>query len=85
MATHMKTTVEIAEDLLRQAKAVAGKERTTLRALIEEGLRWALGKRRRRARFKLRKASVRGKGLQSGVAEGDWAALRDAIYTGRGS
>ena len=85
MATHMKTTVEIAEDLLRQAKAVAGKEHTTLRALIEEGLRWALGVRRRRGRFKLRKASVRGKGLQPGVAEGDWAALRDQIYSGRGS
>ncbi len=85
MATHMKTTVEIAEDLLRQAKVVAGKDRITLRALIEEGLRWALSKRRRRGRFKLRDASVRGKGLQPGVTEGDWSAMRDQSYSGRGS
>jgi hypothetical protein len=85
MAAHMKTTVEIADDLLRQAKTVAVTERTTLRALLEEGLRWALAKRRRRGRFKLRDASVPGKGVQPGVIEGDWAALRDTIYTGRGS
>jgi hypothetical protein len=81
----MKTTVEIAEDLLRHAKTVAAKEHTTLRALIEEGLLWALARRRQRGSFKLRKASVRGKGVQSGVVEGDGAALRDAIYRGRGS
>jgi len=85
MVTHMKTTVEIAEDLLRQAKAVASKERTTLRALLEEGLRWALGKRRKSGKFRLRDASVGGKGVQPGVDEGDWAGLRDQIYRGRGS
>lgn len=83
--THMKTTVEIAEDLLRQAKAVAHRERTTLRALLEEGLRWALGKRKHQEGFKLRDGSVPGKGVQPGVREGDWGAIRDATYTGRGS
>ncbi|MFO1031293.1 MAG: DUF2191 domain-containing protein [Planctomycetota bacterium] len=81
----MKTTVEIAEDLLRAAKSVATKERTTLRALLEEGLRWALEKRKRRHAFRLRDASVRGKGVQPGVVEGDWAALRGSIYEGRGA
>ena len=81
----MKTTVEIAEELLRQAKAVATKDRTTLRALLEEGLRWAIGKRRRRGRFELRDASVAGKGTQPGVREGDWGGVRDMIYDGRGS
>ncbi|MEO6595534.1 MAG: DUF2191 domain-containing protein [Planctomycetota bacterium] len=81
----MKTTVEIAEALLQQAKAVAHKERTTLRALFEEGLRWALDKRRRKTTFKLKDGSVPGKGVQPGVSEGDWTSIRDAIYTGRGS
>lgn len=85
MATHMKTTVEIAEDLLRQAKAVAAKERTTLRALLEEGLRWALGRRRKPGKFKLRDASVPGKGVQPGVDDTDWTSLRDSIYGGRGA
>ena len=81
----MKTTVEIADDLLREAKAVATKERSTVRALLEEGLRLVLGRRRRRGKFKLRDASVAGKGIQPGVDEGDWAAIRDLIYQGRGS
>lgn len=73
----MKTTVEIADGLLRQAKAVAHREKTTLRALVEEGLRWAVGRHRSHARFKLRKASVRGEGLQPGVIEGEWSWPRD--------
>ncbi|HEX5053395.1 MAG TPA: DUF2191 domain-containing protein [Planctomycetota bacterium] len=81
----MKTTVEIADDLLRQAKAVAQRERTTLRALLEEGLRWALGKRQAKIHFKLEHGSVSGKGVQPGVSEGDWASIRDSIYSGRGS
>lgn len=85
MGAHMKTTVEIAADLLRAAKAAAGKEHTTLRALLEEGLRLVLDKRKRPHAFRLRDASVRGKGVCSGVVEGDWATLRDRIYAGRGA
>jgi len=58
----MKTTVEIAEHLLRQAKSTAHREGTTLRALLEEGLRWALGRRRRKPDFELADGRVPGKG-----------------------
>ena len=83
----MKITVEIAEDLLCAAKAVAREHRTTLRALLEEGLRWALDQRKRRQAFELRDASFRGKGVQPGVVEGDWFTRRDTIriYEGRGA
>lgn len=81
----MKTTVEIAEHLLRQAKATAHREGTTLRALLEEGLRWALGQRQRKSDFELADGSVPGKGVQPGVNEGDWGSIRDSIYSGRGS
>ena len=83
--THMKTTVEIAPELLRAAKAVATKEHTTLRALLEEGLRWALRRRKQPREFELRDASVSGKGTQPGVREGDWNGIRDTIYDGRGA
>jgi hypothetical protein len=81
----MKTTVEISDDLLGKAKKVAAAERTTLRALIEEGLRVILAARRKRDRFTLRDAAVSGKGPQPGVSEGNWEEIRDLIYRGRGS
>lgn len=84
MGTHMKTTVEIADALLDEAKRVASKEGTTVRALIEQGLRRALAERRRGGRFRLRRASFRGKGLQPGGSELTWARMRELVYEGRG-
>lgn len=85
MGRWMKTTVEISKALLKLAKAVATREETTLRALIEEGLRLALARRQNGAPFVLTDASVPGQGLQPGITDGDWTAVRDAIYSGRGS
>ncbi len=85
MVTHMKTTVELSDALLKEAKAVASRERTTLRAIVEEGLREVLTRRKRRGVFRLRKASFRGKGIQPGLTEGSWETVRDLIYEGRGA
>lgn len=84
MVTHMKTTVEVSGALLSRAKAVASRERTTLRALIEEGLRRLLDSRRVREPFRLRKASFGGRGLQPHLSDGDWERIRDLSYSGRG-
>lgn len=84
MVTHMKTTVDIADPILAEAKQLAAAEGITLRELIEEGLRRMLGERRDRRRFKLSDASFRGRGLQTGVHEGDWASIREQVYEGRG-
>jgi hypothetical protein len=81
----MKTTVELSDGLLRQAKRVALKERTTVRALIEQGLRIVVADRKRTAGFVLRKASFRGDGLASGRSLQDWAAIRDLVYSDRGA
>ncbi len=35
----MKTTIDIADPLLREARKLANREGTTLRALVEQGLR----------------------------------------------
>ena len=86
MVTHMKTTVDISDALLSEARKVAAREGTTVRALIEDGLRRALeGRRKQGGSFRLRKASVRGKGLQPGVREGSWEHVRDLAYEGRGA
>ena len=81
----MKTTVEIPDSLAEEAKAIAQRENTTLRALIETGLRQVLRDRQSRRRFELRDASFGGRGLQPEFRDGDWRNIRDAAYEGRGS
>lgn len=85
MVTHMKTTVDISRDILDRAKKIAVEEGTTLRSLIEEGLRWVLARRGRPAHFRLKDRSVPGNGVAPGVTEGSWEQLRDLIYPGRGA
>jgi len=86
MVSRMKTTIEIPDDLLKEAKVVATAEKTTLRSLVEEGLRWALARRRKKTdRFVLRDAAVSGHGVHEGLTEGDWDKIRETIYRGRGS
>ena len=84
MVDRMKTTVEIPDPLAEEAKAVARRDKTTLRALIETGLRHVLRERRRKASFRLRDASFSGRGLQPELREGDWQRIREAAYEGRG-
>ena len=85
MVSHMKTTVEVSDALLEEAKSVARKESTTVRALIEEGLREALKKRKQRSKFRLQKSTYKGNGLQPGLVEGSWERIRELAYEGRGT
>jgi len=81
----MKTTVEIPDSLLEQAKRLASQEHTTVRALMEEGLRRLIAERKGAKPFKLRKVSFRGNGLQPQMAGAAWQRIRDAAYEGRGA
>jgi hypothetical protein len=86
MGAHMKTTIEITDTLLSDAKRVAAQEGVTVRALVEQGLRRVLDDRRRAApAFKLRKASVKGRGLQPGMRGASFDHLRELAYEGRGT
>ena len=85
MVTHMKTTIEIADTLLAEARQLATHDQTTLRSLVEEGLRQILRARRQAPRFRLREASFRGKGLRPHIGEGDWDTIRAMAYEGRGA
>ena len=85
MVTHMKTTIDIADAIMDKAREVAAREGVTVRSLVEEGLREVLARRgERRARFRLRDASFKGKGVQAGVDLNDWSAIGATIYGGRG-
>ena len=86
MGTHMKTTIEIADALLTDARRVAAREGVTVRSLVEQGLRRVLAERQRGAPgFKLRKASFKGRGLQPGVRGASFDRLRELAYEGRGA
>ena len=81
----MKTTIEIPDSLLNEARRVAAKEGRTVRALVEEGLRKILTERKRAGGFRLRRASFKGEGLQPQVNGASWDRIRDLVYEGRGS
>ena len=84
MGAHMKTTIEISDALLEEAKRMAARDDTTLKRLVEQGLRQVIAQRKRRVRFRLRKATFKGKGLSVDARGGDWSRLRELAYEGRG-
>jgi CRISPR/Cas system-associated protein Csm6 len=81
----MKTTVEIPNSLLQEARKLAEKEGTSIKILVEEGLRRILLERKKGKPFRLRDGSYKGKGLQGDVTEGSWEKIRELIYEGQGT
>lgn len=81
----MKTTIEISEALLEEARTLAAKEHSTIRALVDEGLRKVVEDRKRGMQFKLRRATFRGKGLRPEMTGASWQQIRDSAYEGRGA
>lgn len=79
----MKTTVELDDALLKMSKAMAVKESTTLKALIEEGLRLILLRREEQASRKKTPVKLpvcsQGAGVHSGVNLNDGSDLEDRM------
>ncbi|WP_211658708.1 hypothetical protein [Phytoactinopolyspora halophila] len=76
----MKTTVDLSDVLLREAQETAQRKNTTLKALIESGLRKVLAEQSERSQFTLQDASVDGRGLQDEFRNAGWEKVRDTIY-----
>ena len=81
----MKTTLEISDPLLQEARKTAALEGVTLRALVERGLRRVVAEAKLGKPFELRRASFNGRGLQSDLHDASWDRLRDLAYRGRGA
>ncbi|MDP1646775.1 MAG: type II toxin-antitoxin system VapB family antitoxin [Rubrivivax sp.] len=82
----MKTTIDIADALFAEAKHAAEREGTTLKALVEQGLRQVLvAQGRERESFRLRRATFNGRGLQRELQEASWDRLRELAYEGHGT
>jgi hypothetical protein len=80
----MKTTVEIADPLLRKARKLAAREGVTLRILIERGLSHVVRETKRPVAFRLRRAAFKGRGLQAEFRDASWEKLSEAAYESRG-
>jgi hypothetical protein len=81
----MKTTIHIPDSLFDEARKVAAQEKTTLKALVEEGLRKVVAEHcdRKPEGFNLRQAAFRGQGLQPHVAGATWDQILDLSYEAR--
>jgi hypothetical protein len=78
-AERTRTTVRLNDALLDEAKAVAERKGTTLTALIEEGLRWAVAKEDQpRKRIVLRTSSAGGD-LRPGIDLNNSAQLWELL------
>ena len=86
MGSHiMKTTIEIADDLFERAQRLARKEKTTFRALTEQGLRIVLKEKRSKPKKLPPLVTVRGGGLTDEFKNAPWEKIRDEIYRGHGA
>lgn len=75
----MKTTIELPDGLLEQAKHLARQEGASLRQLFAEGLHRVLHARRNVARGQLNIPSYGGSGLTPEFEGADWNKIRDTI------
>jgi hypothetical protein len=73
----MKTTLEIADDLLVRAKEVARHQKTTLRALAKEGLRETLDRYEQKRPVKIRPVVAGGAGPGPDLS---WKHLSQVLY-----
>ncbi|NWG30927.1 MAG: type II toxin-antitoxin system VapB family antitoxin [Rhodocyclaceae bacterium] len=80
----MKTTIEISDPLMRQARKLASQKGITLRALIEQSLRAAIAEKKQANGFQLRRATFKGEGLRPEIRDAGWERLREMAYESHG-
>ena len=81
----MKTTIDLPDDLFIAVKKLAAERRTTIRSLVERGLRKELGARESRTtrrRPRIRWVTVEG-GLAPGLDVADRAGMTDWLHHDR--
>jgi hypothetical protein len=76
----VKTTVDIADDLLKRSQQLAKREGSTLRAVLEEGLRLVLKDRRTTGSRAFRFPTFGKDGLNAEFHDADWEKIRATIY-----
>ena len=77
----MRTTISIEDSLLQKAKKISHERRCSLRTVIEDALRVAFAKDRKRTRSGERRPlkTFKGTGVQPGIDLSSSAALLEAM------
>ena len=78
----MKTTIDIDDELLRQAKKLGNETARPLRSVVEEGLRNVLQDNQQRPRYRLPDLGVGSGNSPDPLEKYSWPELRDVIYGG---
>jgi Arc/MetJ family transcription regulator len=76
----MKTTVHITDALLKEAQTIAARDGTTLKELVDEGLRKVIKERKEAKPFKLEDGSVHGEGLSPEFRDATFEEILAASY-----
>ena len=77
----MRTTISIEDSLLQKAKKISHERRCSLRNVIEDALRAAFAKERKRTQSRVPRPlkTFKGTGVQPGIDLSSSAALLDAM------
>ena len=80
----MKTTIDIADNIMDRSRQVARAEKSTFRDLVEEGLLLVIDRRTKTKKTKVEPVTVKGKGLSPEFYNASWTQIRQAAYEGHG-
>jgi hypothetical protein len=87
MLSQMKATVRIPDKMLAEIRKIAERNKTTLNALVHEGLKYVVVRERAKKKtFKLRDLSYSPKHLVKKIQKpAKWEELRSLIYERSGT
>jgi hypothetical protein len=83
--SHMKTTLELSDNIMLRAKQFAQRRHMTLRSLTEQSLSRLLDEQEGENSVPLKPVTFKGNGLSPEFRGADWNRIRDAAYEGRGA
>ncbi len=81
----MKTTFDIASNILSRSRALAKREHVPLKGLVEEGLLLVIERHESRPAKTVQPVTFRGNGLSGEYSGASWSKVRDAAYAAHGA
>jgi hypothetical protein len=80
----MKTTIDIADNIIERSRQVARASKVTFRDLVEEGLLMVIDRRKQAEKKEIKPVTVKGNGLSETFRNASWSQIRQAAYEGHG-